>query len=194
MLTPQQLKLIEEFNISVQSVEDSLIAITPVDLKKTVEEKADLDYAYDYPQYFSNGLPATTLEGDNAETFAEILVDEDVWLTDIAFDDLERCLKRLLTSLLINKVLDDKGYKVTATLYEGNKAVPAKLFNIGNPTWVRVVADGNFIWPANFTTLTLKSPTGGVIEHDNHSVEEFYEVLGKQALALEPTLLDEVSE
>lgn len=192
MLTPQLLKLIEEFNISVQSVEDSLIAITPVDLKKTVEEKADLDYAYEYPKYFENGLPATTLEGDNAQSFAEILINEDVWLTDIAFDELESCLKRLLTSLLINKVLADKGYKVTATLYDGNKVVPAKLFNVGIPLWVRVVEDGNFIWPANFTTLTLTSPTGGVIEHDSHAIEEFYDVLSKQALALDPTLLDEV--
>ncbi len=191
MLTPKQLKLIEEFNISVQSVEDSLIAITTVDLKKTVEEKADLDYAYEYPKYFENGLPATSLEGDNAQTFAEILINEDVWLTDIAFDELESYLKQLLESLLINKVLADKGYKVTATLYEGDNVVPAKLFNVGLP-WVRVVANGNFVWPANFTTLTMTSPTGGVIEHDNHAIEDFYDVLRKQALALEPTLLEDV--
>lgn len=192
MLTPQQLELINEFKITVQSVEDSLIAITPVDLSKTVEEKADLDYAYDYPKYFENGLPATTLEGDNAETFAEILIDENVWLTDIMFDDLEMHLKQLLASLLINKVLKTNGFKVTATLKEDGKNIPAQLFSIGVPIWIRVMANENFIWPSNFTALTLTSPTGGVITNDNHAIEDFYEQMYKQALALDPKLLDEV--
>lgn len=192
MLTPQQLELINEFKITVQSVEDSLIAITPVDLSKTVEEKADLDYAYDYPKYFENGLPATTLEGDNAETFAEILIDENVWLTDVMFDDLEMHLKQLLASLLINKVLANNGFKVTATLKDDGKDHPAQLFSIGVPIWIRVMVNGNFIWPSNFTELTLTSPTGGVITHDNHAIEDFYEQISKQALALDPKLLDEV--
>lgn len=189
MLTQKQLELINQFNITVQSVEDSLIAITPVDLEKTVKEESDLEFAYDYPKYFSNGLPATTLEGDNSTSFAEILVDENVWLTDIAFDDLEHNLKQLLASLLVDKTLKDTGYKVKTTLRDG-KECEAQLIRIGEPSWVKVLADGNLILPYNYATLVLESPEGGSIEKDNQHVDEFYADLCQKALEIEPKLFE----
>ena len=187
MLNKYQLNMLNEFNITTQMVEDSLIAITSLDLEKMVKEEADLDYAFDYPKYFANGLPATTLEGDNAVSFAEILVDENVWLTDIAFEDLESHLLQLLRSLLIDKTLNDAGYKIQVYTRDDQKQ-PGIVTSLGNR--VRVSSNSQLLLPSDYKAIELVSPTGGVIEKPSFELENFYDILAQQALDIKPNLME----
>lgn len=189
MLTQKKIKSLKEFKITVQEVEDQVVLTTPIDLEKMNKESADLSMAFEYPVLNQYGQPAVFIDGDDATSFAEILVNEHIWFTNLSFDDLDKNLTDLLKSFTINKVLTDLGYKIRVHLRDG-KILKALITQVNNEA--RVITDGFPRLRFDYQKLELVSPTGGIIELEYFKTDEFHDILMKQALLHDPTIFDEL--
>lgn len=189
MLTQKKIESLKEFEITVQEVEEQIVLTTPIDLEKMNKESADLSMAFEYPVLNQYGQPDVFIDGDDATSFAEILVNGHIWFTELSFDELDKNLTDLLKSFTINKVLTDLGYKIRVHLRDG-KIRSALITQVNNEA--RVITDGFPRLKFDYQTLELVSPTGGVIEFEYFKTEEFYDVLMKQTLLHNPTIFDDL--